>query len=755
MTQRLSGYADRISVRPGDEIRFMLSAEPAANVQTELVRLIHGDAHPGGPGHVEKLVEAAVNGTRAVSRQAVQNGNFLTVDDPDGRLAPAGAFTLYAFVQPALPQRGRQALLGRWAAGGGGFGLEIDETGHFAFRLSDGTASDAVVAPVPIAARTWYLVVVAFDPATRRASIAQHAIVGRYNGLLSKIVPIDYDGAAERRLDIAPTPHGQFVIGAAVTNDRLGHCYNGKIDRCGMLAGLPPEHFVELLLTGAAPDRNVVAHWDTSRGYTDRGIDDLVIDVGPHGLHAFGVNRPVRGQTGWNWRGRDDSFRLAPDQYGGIEFHEDALTDCRWQPSLTWRLPDDLRSGAYALKVSAPDAGGKSEYVVFFVRPRTPKARICFLVPTASYLAYANGPRSLEADVAQVIMGRVPVLQRHDMEACASDYDYGLSTYDLHRDGAGVCYSSYRRPMYTMQPDYRLPGVSSPWQFPADLSVIAWLEHEGYDYEILTDEDLDREGAAALRPYRVVINGTHCEYVSERMMDATEDYLAEGGRLLYLSGNGYYWVVGFRPEEPWVMEVRKLDAGSRAWQARPGEHYLASTGEPGGLWRHRNRAPQKIVGTGFAAEGMDISVPYRRLPESYDPRYAWIFDGVEGDVIGDFGLAHGGAVGLEIDRYDLTLGTPPHASILAMSEPLTANWPIVQEEVLYTYPGLGGDQHPEVRCDMVYFTTRQNGAVFSPSSIAWGSALPWNGFDNNVARIMRNVVDAFMQDGPLPAGASD
>jgi N,N-dimethylformamidase len=307
--------------------------------------------------------------------------------------------------------------------------------------------------------------------------------------------------------------------------------------------------------------------------------------------------------------------------------------------------------------------------------------------------------------------------------------------------------------MYTMQPGYRLPGVSCPWQFPADLSVIAWLEHEGYDYEILTDEDLDRDGVAALRPYRVVINGTHCEYVSEPMMDATEDYLAEGGRLLYLSGNGYYWVVGFRADEPWVMEVRKLDAGSRAWQARPGEHYLASTGEPGGLWRHRNRAPQKIVGTGFAAEGMDISVPYRRLPESYDPRYAWIFAGVEGDIIGDFGLAHGGAVGLEIDRYDLSLGTPPHASILAMSEPLTANWPIVQEEVLYTYPGLGGDQHPEVRCDMVYFTTRRDGAVFSPSSIAWGSALPWNGFDNNVARIMRNVVDAFLQEGPLPGAA--
>ena len=124
-----------------------------------------------------------------------------------------------------------------------------------------------------------------------------------------------------------------------------------------------------------------------------------------------------------------------------------------------------------------------------------------------------------------------------------------------------------------------------------------------YDYEVLTDEDLHRDGVAALKPYAVVINATHCEYYSERMLDATEDYLAEGGRLLYLSGNGYYWTVGFRDDEPWVMEVRKLEAGSRAWQARAGEHYLATTGERSGLWRHRNRAPQKLVGVGFTSEG--------------------------------------------------------------------------------------------------------------------------------------------------------
>lgn len=52
--------------------------------------------------------------------------------------------------------------------------------------------------------------------------------------------------------------------------------------------------------------------------------------------------------------------------------------------------------------------------------------------------------------------------------------------------------------------------------------------------------------------------------------------------------------------------------------------------------------------------------------------------------------------------------------------------------------------------DTIYFTTRSNGAVWSPSSIAWGQALLWNEADNNVSEVMANVLDAFAKHGPLP-----
>ena len=47
---KLIGYADRFSVAPGETIRFMVSALDGQAYRAEIVRLIHGDANPEGPG---------------------------------------------------------------------------------------------------------------------------------------------------------------------------------------------------------------------------------------------------------------------------------------------------------------------------------------------------------------------------------------------------------------------------------------------------------------------------------------------------------------------------------------------------------------------------------------------------------------------------------------------------------------------------------------------------------------------------------
>ncbi len=757
---RISAYTDKLSVKPGETLSVMASADAVSTVRAELVRLIHGDETPGGPGFVEQKIASDIEREWKVGKQYIQKGNFIRVADPSMKLTAAGPFTLHAFIWPSMPDSGRQTIMGHWSVDATqGFALGINPSGRLEFWAGDGKTTDAVAAEVPLVARIWYFVAASFDPASGKVTLYQEPVLTRYNSLLSKIVPYEYRSHVVESIRVRPSPadKASFLIGGSSESNPRGsfvsQCFSGKIDRCGVQStALDRAALDALRQAGAMPAANVLAYWDTTAGYTDRGIGDTVVDTGPNRLHGEGINRPVRGQTGYNWNGRSDSFRMAYGEYGGIEFHNDALTDCHWTPTLTLTLPADLRSGVYAVKLMAGEA---EEYTPFFVRPITPRAPICLLIPTASYLAYANIATAIDGQISQGVTAQVGTFSDADIEVYKNNVEFGPSTYDLHNDGAGACYTSYRRPIINMRPKYRSGGVGGCWQFPADLSIVAWLEHHNYAYDVLTDEDVHREGAAALAPYKVVLNGTHNEYYSEKMMDATEDYLETGGRVCYLGANGYYWVVGFRDDEPWIMEVRKLEAGSRAWQAKAGEHYLASTGERSGLWRHRNRAPQKLTGVGFTAEGMDYAVPYVRMPDSYHRSVAWMFDGLGDGVIGDFGLVLGGAAGSEIDRYDLSLGTPPHTRLVATSEGFSDNYPLVQEEVYFMTPGLGGTQHPLVRADMTYFTTHNNGAVFSTGSIAFGSALPCKNFDNSVSKLLKNVVDAFSKPGKLPGAEFD
>ena len=50
---------------------------------------------------------------------------------------------------------------------------------------------------------------------------------------------------------------------------------------------------------------------------------------------------------------------------------------------------------------------------------------------------------------------------------------------------------------------------------------------------------------------------------------------------------------------------------------------------------------------------------------------------------------------------------------------------------------------------MTFFETASGGAVFSTGSIAWAASLPWQGYDNNVSRITRNVFERFVDATPF------
>jgi N,N-dimethylformamidase len=220
---------------------------------------------------------------------------------------------------------------------------------------------------------------------------------------------------------------------------------------------------------------------------------------------------------------------------------------------------------------------------------------------------------------------------------------------------------------------------------------------------------------------------------------------------MYLGGNGFYWKIGWHLELPGVIEVRRGEGGTRTWAGDPGEASLSTLGEPGGLWRALGRAPQRLVGVGYASEGFDSGAPYRRLPDSDDPRAAFIFEGVGKGPIGEFG-AFGGAAALELDIVDRRLGTPAHALRLAASEGHSNIYVLTPEELVTNYPGTDGIESPLVRADMVFFETPAGGAVFSTGSIGWAASLAHDGYANDVARITGNVLARFLDESPFPHG---
>ena len=528
---KLFGYTNKLSVKPGENIDFHVSADGTQSADAQLVRIIHGDEHPNGPGYMDEEIESDLNGKWDVKKQFTQLGSYLKVNDPNNLLAIDGDFTVFGYINPSTPNTGaHQWLFCRWDnKTNKGYGIGINKDGYLELVVGDGKEVDYLVSELPLVKKVWYFVGATFNYKTGEATLYQEGVVNRYNSLLGKVVPYDYRSHTKTtfRFKQVNDPQTPFIIAGAIDDHELrgkfvSGTYAGKIDRHGVYNKVLSKEELDKICSGEFPDKNsLVAYWDTTEGHTENGISNDVIDTGPNKLNSTGFNHPVRCMTGWNWSGKNDCFRLSPKEYGGIDFHPDAITDAGWDVAKTFTLPENLKSGVYAFRLRAGSGKGLGEeYIVFFVRAKKPKAKICFLVPTASYLAYANEKLSFEAQIIQPMTGQPPTITDIDVEQYKNP-EFGLSTYDSFADGAGVCFTSYKRPILNMRPKYRTSGMGITWQLPADLSIIGWLEHHYKDaYEIVTDEDLHKEGLDAIKPYNCVISGTHPEYTSEKMLDA-------------------------------------------------------------------------------------------------------------------------------------------------------------------------------------------------------------------------------------------
>lgn len=388
---------------------------------------------------------------------------------------------------------------------------------------------------------------------------------------------------------------------------------------------------------------------------TEYAVTYLRLGPQPHG--AVGV--PVAGQT----------QQAAQEQ----EIPQLAWRDgCGWGTSFSTVIPADWRSGIYAARCTADD--GTDAYLPFVVKP-APSARAPFAV-----LANTN-------------------------------------TWNAYNDWGGR--SKYSAPPAALLSTERPNPAASPVDdgqinhlTRAELWVLGWLEDAGYSVDVYTDHDF-HAGIDGLQNYKALLLTTHPEYWSAQMLDNLQAYLAGGGCLLYLGGNGVFERIDYRDDTGTTMVFLGGDAGSQ--RARS---YFRNLTPP--------RPERAVLGVAYRYEAYMTFAPFRVLAADHA-----FFDGSglsNGDLIGADGL-NGAGSGWEMDTS--LPGLAPDGVVVTV-EGASDRGRAPDNLVLLargTNPGYGAD--------MTCYETPAGGFVFAAGSISFGGALAK---DAALQAILRNVL---------------
>ncbi|MDP6709680.1 MAG: N,N-dimethylformamidase large subunit, partial [Alphaproteobacteria bacterium] len=436
--------------------------------EVDVIRIVHADPNPAGPGLKYEDVAAAVAGSYPSRHQPVHLGSYAVVTET-GALDGLESFTVGATIWPTLPGK-RQVVLSRLDATGRGFALAIGAEGaEVTLGTGDGETQTIAVGK-PLRNRAWYRLWACYDASSGRLSVGQAPL--RPTHL------VDDGGKAGGDIPDAPIyPEGTPLLIAA-RQDRLAtEHFNGKLERPFLYGRALGDDEIEAAAASEALT-GLLAAWDFSIDVES----EVVHDSGPHGMNGRLVNLPTRGMMGSNWSGREMCWRHAPEEYGAIHFHEDDLHDCGWETDFTFEVPEDFRSGVYGARLRCEDV---EEIIPFYVRPKTGTATadVVFLAPTFTYQVYGNHKRD-NVDAAYRERARAWGAREWNPD---DHSDYAHSTYNYHSDGSGISFSSRLRPIITFRPNFLTfydPHGSGLRHFSADSHISDWLEAKGHAYDV-------------------------------------------------------------------------------------------------------------------------------------------------------------------------------------------------------------------------------------------------------------------------------
>ncbi|MDI3403979.1 N,N-dimethylformamidase beta subunit family domain-containing protein [Streptomyces cavernicola] len=191
---------------------------------------------------------------------------------------------------------------------------------------------------------------------------------------------------------------------------------------------------------------------------------------------------------------------------------------CGWAQSFSISVGTGTSwpSGIYASQLKSPD--GKEHNVMFVVRPSTPLRDIAVLVPTNTYSAYN-------------------FWGGHNQYTTGS----GQRTISMQRPNMGTSWDN----TYSTA-----PGIIDHLLY-SDLQLLRWMTSQSIAYDCYADTDLHATGATWLKTpaqggnYKALVLTTHPEYFSQTARDNVVAFQNNGGRIIYLGGNGIYERVQF------------------------------------------------------------------------------------------------------------------------------------------------------------------------------------------------------------------
>jgi N,N-dimethylformamidase len=308
------------------------------------------------------------------------------------------------------------------------YGLFINEDGCVELRVNGEKLSTGA----PLRDHAWHFVAATYDAKSKTATVYHepqvvYALDPKIEPATKKINgPIAHDSSPfviagyTKAHSSEPTARSSLPSGIVIAGQ-----YNGKIDSPRVCNRALSRLEIETMKVGAnralTERRNsgptgelataIVASWDFSDGINTAAGRDK----GPYRFDARIVNCPTRAMTGHNFSGHVFDWKVAPHEYGAIHFHDDDVDDARWEADIEWQVPDKLKSDCYALRLTTKD--GDEDYIPFFVVARVgeEQSKIAVMIPTISYMAYANEHLANNAGGAELLVYRVPIMQHQNM----------------------------------------------------------------------------------------------------------------------------------------------------------------------------------------------------------------------------------------------------------------------------------------------------------------------------------------------------